>query len=238
MTVLPSIWRSRSGDVGGDDVDDAEAERLLGRDVGALADGLLGPVGVAAPLLGQRADVRRRVVRDLGAHLRRHLLLAVLAHRDGRSRADVGVRRHRGDVRGVGDVDAGRAGPRARRRDVDDDRDVGGEDALDDLAHRRVEAAGRVKLDHDGRGPVDLGLVDGPADEVGERRVDDTTGPDDRDGARRDGRGLGLDGRRERRGDEPQQAGARDHGEEEKANDARHPSLHGVTSPAGPPPNG
>ena len=35
-------------------------------------------------------------------------------------------------------------------RDVDDDRDVGGELLLDDLAHGRVEPAGGVELDDDG----------------------------------------------------------------------------------------
>ena len=53
---------------------------------------------------------------------------------------------------GVEDVGAGAGGAGAARRDEDGHRDRRGEHVPDDLAHRRVEAAGRVHAQHDESG--------------------------------------------------------------------------------------
>ena len=62
-------------------------------------------------------------------------------------RADVRSRRHRGDVRGYGDDDAGRGRPRPGRGDVDDDGDGGVQDPLGDVPHGQIEAARRIETD-------------------------------------------------------------------------------------------
>ena len=134
-------------EVGRDDVDDVLVERLLRGEVRGLADCLLGPVGVAAVRLREPADVGGRVVDHLAAQVARDV---PAADRDRRRRADVRLRGHGGDVRGHRDEDACRGGAGAVRVDVDDDRDRRRELLLDDLAHRRVEAAGRVEQDDDG----------------------------------------------------------------------------------------
>ena len=68
---------------------------------------------------------------------------------DRRRGAQVGCRRHRRDVRGVEDVGAGARGPGALRRHEGGDRHRRGQDVLDDRAHRRVEPARGVHLQHD-----------------------------------------------------------------------------------------
>ena len=53
----------------GDQIDHLQVERLFVGDVGALAHGRLGPVGVAPALVGDAADVGDGVVGDFGIHL-------------------------------------------------------------------------------------------------------------------------------------------------------------------------
>ena len=53
-------------------------------------------------------------------------------------------------LRGHRDEGAGGGGATADGRDVDDDRHLRCLDALDDLAHGAVEAAGRVEAEDDG----------------------------------------------------------------------------------------
>jgi hypothetical protein len=110
-------------------------------------------------LARQLADVRGRVV----DHLPPKVLTEVLAGcGDRRRRADVGLRRHREDVRRLADNGTGRVGTRAGGRDVDHDGDLEREHRLDDLAHRGAEPARRVHLDDDRRGA----LVRGPLHRV------------------------------------------------------------------------
>ena len=66
---------------------------------------------------------------------------------DRARRADVGLRRHRRDVGGLGDEGAGRGRAGAVGRDVDDDRHRRLDDVLDDLAHRALEPARGVEAD-------------------------------------------------------------------------------------------
>ena len=132
-----------------DQVDQVALLGGCGGDVGRLADHLLGQVRVTAVSLGEGAHERGRVVSDLAAE---HLVLLAAAERDRRRRADVRLRRHRRHVGRLGDVEARGRGPRAVRRHVDDHRHRRGDDLLDHLAHRVIEAAGRVEPeDHDAR---------------------------------------------------------------------------------------
>ena len=124
---------------------------------------------VAVVLARELADVRGRVVDDLAAEVLRDVLAA---ERDRRRRADVRLRRHRRDVRGHRDHGARRVRARAGWRDVDDDGHLGGEEALDDPAHRRGETARRVEDEHHRRVALVLGAVDGVLDVLLRDRVD------------------------------------------------------------------
>src|SRR5262245_15229775 len=73
---------------------------------------------------------------------------------------------------GVHDEGAGARGARAARPDESRDRDRRGEDVLDQLAHRGVEAAGRVHAHDDEVGVLLSGALDRAADEIGRRRPD------------------------------------------------------------------
>jgi hypothetical protein len=130
-----------------DDVDEPELERLPSAIVRGVANHRLGLLRVPVVLPRELPDVGRRVVDDLLAQVRAE----VLAGRcDRRRRADVRLRRHCEDVRGLADHGAGRIRARSRGRDVDDDRHVDREHLLHDRAHRGAEPARRVHLDHDG----------------------------------------------------------------------------------------
>ena len=157
------------GQVGRDHVDDVLVERLLRGQVGGLADRLLGPVGVPSVCLGEPANVGGRVVDHLAAQIARDV---AAARRDRGRGADVGLRRHCGDVGGHRDEDACRGCARALRRDVDDDRDRRVELLLDDVPHGRVEAAGRVHEDDDRVVALVLALVDRAGEVVRGDRVD------------------------------------------------------------------
>ncbi len=175
-------------------VDDVQLQGLVGTQADRLADGLLGPFGVSRAQLGEAADVGRGVVDLLERHRvglgcrggRTLARLDVLARRppvrfavgraqadlDRRGRAQVGARRHRGDVAGVQDVGAGAGGAGAARRDVRRHRHGRGEDRLDDLAHRRVQPARRVELEHHQTGSVLGGALQAAQEIVGRGRGD------------------------------------------------------------------
>ena len=85
----------------------------------------------------------------------------------GRVRIE-GVTVERSAMRGLGDEHAGRGGAPAGRVDVDDDRDLAGDDALHDLAHRVVQPARRVDLDDDRLGADPLGVVNAALDISGD----------------------------------------------------------------------
>ena len=178
--------------VDGDQVGDVLLHRLFGRNRGRLAHGLLGPGDVATPKLREAADIGDGVVERLFVHARLlGLGLAALvlflfrflgpvaaarighaadAHRRGR--ADVGRRRHGGDVRGEQDVGAGTGGARAARCHVHHHRHGRGEDVLDDGAHGGIEPAGRVYLENHERGVGILGLGEAAVHVVRGRRAD------------------------------------------------------------------
>jgi hypothetical protein len=180
--------------VGRHQVDHAELQRLVGGDVDGVAHRILGPVGIAAAVVGEVADLRHGIVGDLPVH-RLVVHRVVATDRDGRGRADVGAGRHRGDVRGVGDVDPGRGRVRTARGDVGDDRDVAFEDAADDVVHRRAEPAGSVDFEHYRAGATILGAVNAAIDVAGHDRGDRAIDRDDLDG----GLILGEDGRKDRK---------------------------------------
>ena len=80
-------------------VDHVLLQGIAGLQIGALAYGLLGPVGVTAALVCERADASHSIVGDFGSHFGRHLRLAALAVLgDRRSRADVRSWRHSNDL--------------------------------------------------------------------------------------------------------------------------------------------
>jgi hypothetical protein len=120
-------------------------ERLARAEVGRLRDHLARHLDVAVVLAGELADVGGGVVDDLAAEVVRDVLAA---DRDRGRGADVRLRRHREHVGRHADHRAGGVGAGTPRGDVDDHRDLGGEDALDDVAHRGRQPAGRVHLDH------------------------------------------------------------------------------------------
>ena len=136
-----------------------------GGKTGGLADGFLGPIGVAPAQFGEAADQRNRVVGRLRRHgiLQRRLprivlfVLAVLvrgaawqprqraADLHGRRGAQIGAWSHSRDVRCKKNV-----GARARRMgtgwsDVANDGNGGSEHVGDHLAHAGGKAARRVQ---------------------------------------------------------------------------------------------
>jgi hypothetical protein len=129
---------------------------LLGlrrRDGGAPLHGVLGELGIAAPLLGQAPEIGRRVVDDL-------LLHVAPAEVDGVCRSNVRPGRHGGDVRGVDEEHTGRCGPGALRAYPHDHRDRRTEDLLNHVAHGHVEPAGGVDLNDHHLGAILIGPLD------------------------------------------------------------------------------
>jgi hypothetical protein len=162
--------------VAGEQLHDAELECLVRRHRAALAHRVDRELHVAAALFGDRFGVRSGVVDHL---LRQVAALEV----DRRRGADRGAGRHRGDVGGQSDDRAGRGRARPLRRHVHDDGHARVQERLDDVAHRRVEPAGRVELDQERLVPFALGEVEGVADVVGDHRRDDAVDLDDDDAA-------------------------------------------------------
>ena len=174
------------------EVDHPELDRVVGGSVDALPDGLLRPVRVAMVQRRQRPDIRGRIVFDL-LHLdiRRRRGAARTgagtgsrvgaAETDRMRRADVGSRRHRGDIGSLRDVQAGRRGASPGGRDEDHDRERRAEDLLDDVPHRGVEPARGVHLDDQGIRLVGDGFVDGLGDVVVGDGVDDPVEGGDQD---------------------------------------------------------
>ena len=103
---VPSIFSSSAGTFGAITSTMFLRERLAGAEVGRLPHHRLGRLGVPPVLARELAHVRGGVVDDLPAQV----LADVLAgRRDRRRRADVRLRRHREDVRGLADHGARRS---------------------------------------------------------------------------------------------------------------------------------
>ena len=103
-----------------------------------------------------RAAARRKAAADL----------------DRRRRAQVGAGRHRRHVARIENVSAGARGVRAGRRDEADHRHRGGEDLLDDDAHRIDQTARRVHAQDDQVRALLERLGEAALDVVGGRRPD------------------------------------------------------------------
>ncbi len=196
-------------------IHDVELQRLVLRERTALADRLLRPVRVPAALRGERADVADRVVPHLVGHRRVHAAAAEV-HRRGR--ADRRAGRHGRHVGSVGDERPRRGGAAPRGRDEDHDRHFGDQDALDDVAHRGVQSAGRIELDHERLALVALGPPDRLHDHLRRDRLD---GSVDREHV--EDRFVGGGGGRghARRAEEEQNRG------ESKERDANERGAHG-----------
>ena len=190
----PVHVREERGHVRGDQVDHPELQRLLGRGALGVPDRRLRPDGVPVSSLGDAHDVLRRVVHGL-------LRGDGAGQPDRLRRADVGGRRHRGDVRRQQDERAGGGRPGPRRRDVPDHRDLRVQDRLRDLPHRRVEPAGRVERQQHGGGARVGGVGDAALDVVGHEGVDDAVDPqlDDLGGAGLRDRAVGSERHARRR---------------------------------------
>ena len=91
---------------------------------------------------------------------------------DGRGGAEVRPGRHRRDVAGVEDVRARARGARTAGTDEDRDGNARGEDCLDDLAHRGIEPAGCVDLQHDELRAFAIGAREPARHIIGGRRSD------------------------------------------------------------------
>ncbi len=144
------------------------------------------------PLLGERTDVRHRVVANLAAQ--DLVSLAARGEGDRRGRADVRARRHHRDVAGEGDEQAGGRRPRPARGDVSDDGHRRSEDVAHDGAHRGVEPAGGVDAQDDERRPGLPGVPERLGDPRRRGRVDRAC---ELDGDRRGAVVLGEGGRPE-----------------------------------------
>ena len=149
---LPAVdLRQEVGDALGDQVDDPELDRLAlgGRHRWSA------PPSPPTPALRPRS---RAMVRDEGGRVVLHLPHRLLVHAaaagsDGMRGADVGGRRHGGDVGGHRDEDAGRRRAGTGGRHVDDHRHRRSSAcSADDRAHRSLEPAGRVEEDRRGPG--------------------------------------------------------------------------------------
>ena len=138
-------------------------EGLLRRDALRLRHERLCELRVASSLLGELPHRRRGVLLDLPRE--RHA-----ADPDGRGSADVGRRRHGGDVAGHQDEGARRGGPRAFRRHVADHRGRRRLDRLDDLLHRGAETPRCIDREEHGGGS--LGILDAVPEVVGDEGVD------------------------------------------------------------------
>ena len=178
-------------DIDGDQVDDLAREGVAGTQAGRLAHRLLGPGDVTAAQLSEAADVGDRVVDALGG---RHIMAGLGArcsargsprrlriaagHRQAdryrRCGAQVGRGRHRRDVCRIQDVGAGACRPRTLRSDETGHRDRGSDDVLDDAAHRRVQPARGVDLQHHELGVVVGRALEGTRNVFGRGRADGT----------------------------------------------------------------
>ena len=165
----------------GHEVDDLELDRLALGDRYRRAHRLLRPFRVPPAFDRNRPGERGGVV----LHLLDHGLVRLGPQRDGMRGADVGRRRHRGHVTRHSHEDPRGSGPRARRSDVDDHRDLGVEDGLDHGAHRAFEPAGRVEPDHERLRPVGLRAIDGCREEPHRDRRDGAVEVDHGDRLRR-----------------------------------------------------
>jgi len=182
-----------------DQVDDVLRARFVRRQADRLAHRPLRPFGVASAQLREAAQIGGRVLRrlaDLGrlrvgrqrgrrARCRRRARTArrrrlrrrgrrtaADAELHRRRRAEIGTGRHRRDMARIDDVGARARGTRAARRDEGRDRYRRAEDGLDDLPHRRVEAAGRIELQDRERRMLARRALERTDDEVGAGRPD------------------------------------------------------------------
>ncbi|CAM8771491.1 hypothetical protein NCM_02083 [Burkholderia pseudomallei] len=196
--------RGEIGRVVREQVDHVLCERVVRGQAHRLAHRALRPFGVAPAQLREAADVSGRVVQRLAGFGRFRIgrtrasgpgragrlasparrRLAADAELHGRRRAEVRAGRHRRHVACIDDIGAGARRACAARRDERGDGHARGDDRLDDLPHRGVEAAGRVELDDRERRVLARGALEAADDEIGARRADRARDRDHDDGAR------------------------------------------------------
>ena len=158
-----------------------------------LSNGGLGQRHIAAATLGVAPQIGGGIVEDLLLHRLVDADWIATDRQQGRGGTCVGARRHGRDVRSEQDEETGGRGACASRRDVHSHGRARIDDVLDDLAHRRIQAAGCVHRDEDQRRAAVIGLVDAAVDVLGHHRVDLTVDVQ-LDDARRFGGGVGLPG--------------------------------------------
>ena len=154
---------------GRDRVDQGRLPGLVGGQVGGLGDQLVCELRVSTVVRGERPHRRGCVVHDLAVQVAR---ATGRVDRDRSRRPDVRLGCHRGDVGGLGDVGAGRGGPGAVGRHVDDHRHRGRGHVLDDRAKRVDQPARGVEADDHHGGVVRGGVVEGARDPPLGCRVD------------------------------------------------------------------
>ena len=162
--------------VGSNEVDDVEVERLLLRVGPRIRHGVLQGLGVATADVGNAADEGAGILVDLA---RERVRQVHAARPDHRGRADVGARRHDGEVGRDCQEGPRRSRPGARGRYVDRDGDGRFEELLNDLTSGVHESARRVQADHDQRGAVVARFVDASRNVVGGERLDGAVDVDD-----------------------------------------------------------
>ncbi len=161
-----------------DQINDVELESLTLADRTTLADGVLEPRFVAAALMRDRLGERGGEVLHLLADLAG---LFTTVRVDRMRGTDSGAGSHRGDVGCAHDKGAGRGGSSARRRDVNDKRDVRIEHRLDDGPRRTEQSAGRVETNYQRARAAGLRFCDRAIDEVRGRGIDRSVDVDEVD---------------------------------------------------------
>src|SRR5210317_352866 len=89
------------------------------------------------------------------------------------SRTDIGAGGHCSKISGKGNQGAGRGRTGSRGVNVNDDRNFGSEDLLDNDAHRTVKPAWRIELNQKGLCATLVGFIQFDTDEISQYRVDD-----------------------------------------------------------------
>ena len=165
--------------IGSDEIDDIEVESLLLRVSPGSRNGFLQGIAVAVPDLGNAADEGTGVLVDLSRE-RVRKICAPGANRRGR--ADVGARRHHGEVGRGRHKGSRRSRSGAGGRYVHRDGDLRFQESLDDFAGRVHEAARRVQADDGQRDAVLASLVESPRNVGGGQRLDGAVDLDDEHG--------------------------------------------------------
>ena len=158
-------------DVFGNDVDDLFLERVGLRDRNAAANRLDRPFSIPATLLRDSLAKRGGEIFDLFTH---HPFDFLSSAGYRMSRADIGGRRHRRNMRSHGNKNPRRSSTGAAGRYMDHDRNLSAEHLLDDGPGRAQKAAGSIELNDQRAGSIRFRPDDALANKIIHCRIDRT----------------------------------------------------------------